>query len=180
MHARLKLVAIVCLFSAPRLLAVTYGEAQSLARSLPQGSYSANDHGKLCELIGVAKLQEVFPGAEVHNGVEYADGNRVIGELDLVVEQSDVVTHVIEVKCWKNYSSAANKADEQLDRFSRYAGRCDIDFSLEGKPFPCEVFGSGQIQYGKMSYTDADIAGFDFNFDLSRKQVLTLIQSLSF
>jgi hypothetical protein len=178
MHLRLKLVALVCLFSAPHALAVTYGQAQSLARSLPEGSYSDSDHGKLCEVIGVAKMQELYPTAKVYNGVEYRDGQRVIGELDLVVEEDGVVTHVIEVKCMKNYGSAANKANEQLDRFSRYAGRCDIDFSLEGRPFPCEIFGTADIHYGKMSYEDATYAGFDFDFDLTRKQVLTLIDSI--
>gem|GEM_PF-5784705 len=164
---------------APQALALTYGQAVSLARSLPPGSYSSTDHGKLCEIIGLAALQEDFPDARIYNGIAYSDATRTIGELDLVVEENGVATHVIEVKCMKDFRSAARKADDQLARFSRYAGRCDIDFSLVGgEVVDCDLFANPQIIYGKMSYRDALSSGFDYELDLTRSQILTLIDSM--
>src|SRR5262245_19512068 len=51
---------------------------------------------------------------------EYHLNGRTIGELDLVLLRKQKATEVIEVKCRKDYGDSADKADEQLDRFSQY------------------------------------------------------------
>ncbi|MES2746309.1 MAG: hypothetical protein V4655_12835 [Bdellovibrionota bacterium] len=161
---------------SPSAFALTYGEAKSLAKSLPIQYLDSTDHGKLCEILGVKVVQDLNPGAEVLNGVEYRKDGRTIGELDLVILRDSVVTDVIEVKCMASYKKAANKADDQLERFAGYIGRCDVDFSLQGKKMPCDVFGNPDIRLGKMSYTDATSAGFDYDLDFSRKEILALIK----
>lgn len=161
---------------APSAMALTYGEAKSLAKSLPMEYLDTTDHGKLCEVLGVKILQDANPGLQVLNGVVYKKKGRVVGELDLVMLKDNVVTDVIEVKCMSAYGKAANKAEEQLDRFSAYIGRCDVDFSVEGNAVPCDVFGNPDIRLGKMSYTDAKSAGFNFDLDFSRKELLQLIK----
>ena len=160
----------------PSAMALTYGEAKSLAKSLPKEYLNTTDHGKLCEVLGVKILQDAYPGTQVMNGVLYKKKGRTVGELDLVILKDNVVTDVIEVKCMSSYKSAANKAEIQLDRFSAYIGRCDVDFSVEGKAVPCDVFGNPDIRLGKMSYTDAKSAGFNFDLDFTRKELLQLIK----
>ena len=161
---------------AESAFALTYGEAKSLAKTLPKEYLDTADHGKLCEVLGAKIVQDARPGAQVMNGVVYKKKGRTVGELDLVVIENNVVTDVIEVKCMAAYRKAANKAEEQLDRFSAYIGRCDINFSLEGKAVPCNIFGNPNIRLGKMSYTDAKSSGFNFGLDFTRKEILQLIK----
>ncbi len=161
---------------APSALALTYGEAKSIAKSLPKQYLEGSDHGKLCEVLGVKIMQDLMPGATVMNGVSYRKRSLTIGELDLVVMKNNVVTDVIEVKCWSSYKKAANKADDQLERFSDYIGRCDVDFSLDGNKIPCNAFGNPNINLGKMSYKDAKSSGFDYDLNFTRKEILQLIK----
>lgn len=161
---------------APSAFALTYGEAKSIAKTLPKQYLDSSDHGKLCEVLGVKIMQDLRPGATVLNGVAYRKRSMTIGELDLVVMQNNVVTDVVEVKCWSSFKKAANKANEQLDRFSDYIGRCDIDFTLEGKALPCDAFGNPDINLGKMSYKDAKTAGFNFDLNFTRNEILQLIK----
>lgn len=158
--------------------ALTYGQAEGLAKKLPKEYMNPTDHGKLCEVLGVQVMQDLHPNATIYNGVVYKKKSMTVGELDLVVVEDNVVTNVVEVKCWKSYNSAAHKADTQLDRFSNYIGRCDVDFSLNGKAIPCDIFGNPNIRLGKMSYSDAAKAGFDYSLDLTRSQILQLINDV--
>lgn len=161
---------------APSAFALTYGEAKSIAKSLPKQYLDTTDHGKLCEVLGVKIMQDLRPGAEVLNGVVYKKKSRIVGELDLVVVENNVVTDVIEVKCMVAYKKAANKAEEQLSRFADYIGRCDVDFSLEKQKLPCDLFGNPDIRLGKMSYKDATSAGFNYNLNFTRNEILQLIK----
>lgn len=138
-------------------------------------AFDTRDHGKLCELIGIAVMQEENPSAEIMNGIIYRKGHQTIGELDLVVLEEGQAREIIEVKCKKSYSSAASEANKQLNRFAQYAGRCDVDFSLEGDLIPCDVFATQSIVYSKMSYDDAVSKGFERSLGISRADLLDLI-----
>lgn len=156
--------------------ALTYGEATTLAKTLPEHEYNGTDHGKLCEVLGQRVMQELRPNAEVLNGVIYKKNKRIVGELDLVIKEDGIVTEVIEVKCMVAYRKAVNKANEQLDRFSAYIGRCDVDFSLAGESLPCDVFGNPDIKLTKMSYKDATSVGFEHDLNFTRKEILQLVK----
>lgn len=173
--------ASLCLLSfSASAFAVNKRDVARNAQALPKGSFDLWDHGKICEVLGQQKLEETLPaGSRVLNGVEYRTKKRVIGELDLVVIQNDIVTHVIEVKCMAEYGRAAHKADEQLDRFSQHVGKCGtVKFSLRGEELPCSVFENPDMILGKMSYSDAESAGFDFNFSMTRRELMQELRAL--
>lgn len=172
------LLAISFLGLSTQASALTYGQATDAIKELPAQYLNGSDHGKVCEILGVAVMKELHPEATVLNGVVYKKKKMTVGELDLVVIENNVVTDVIEVKCWKNYNSASNKADDQLDRFAGYIGRCDVDFSIEGEALPCDSFGNPDIRLGKMSYKDATKAGFNFDLSFTRKEILQLIKDV--
>ncbi len=77
--------------------------------------------GAVCEEVARLRFQEEFPNNKyaVVTGVEYGDGNRTIGELDVVVFENTTqkVVRVAEVKCWKNTQGALKKARDQRQRF---------------------------------------------------------------
>lgn len=172
-------MAFCALSLSSHAYSLTYGQAQGLVKDLPKQYLNSSDHGKLCEVLGVQVMKELHPNATIYNGVVYKKKTMTVGELDLVVVEDNVVTDVVEVKCWANYRKASNKADEQLDRFASYIGRCDVDFSIEGRALPCDAFGNPNIHLGKMSYKDATNSGFDFDFSLTRKEILQLIKDVN-
>lgn len=77
--------------------------------------------GTVCEEVARLRFEEEFPSHqyEVTTGVEYSDGNRTLGELDVVVYErnTQAVVRVAEVKCWKNMRGALTKARSQRQRF---------------------------------------------------------------
>ncbi|SMF29904.1 hypothetical protein [Pseudobacteriovorax antillogorgiicola] len=142
-------------------------------------TFSSSNHGALCELLAVEKVQELYPYAQVESGIKYGPrfGN-IKGELDVVVFEGGQASTVIEVKCSKNYSSAANKANSQLNRFKSVAGDCDYDYWSEWEDYSCEDFQAAGTTFTKMSYADA--YQFEMSFDLTRSDILRLIQDLSY
>lgn len=173
--------AILCLLPlSTAAFALNKGDVAKNAKNLPVGSFDLYDHGKICEVLGQQKLEETLPaGTRVLNGVEYRSKGRIIGELDLVVIQNDKVTQVIEVKCMASYNKAAHKADEQLDRFSQYIGACDkVKFSLHGEELPCGLFDNPEMKLGKMSYSDAESAGFDYNLSMTRAELMAELKAI--
>ena len=79
--------------------------------------------GAVCEEVARLRFQEEFPSHKygVVTGVEYSDGHRTIGELDVVVFENTTqkVVRVAEVKCWKDTNGAIKKAHNQRQRFIR-------------------------------------------------------------
>ncbi|MFN8790170.1 MAG: hypothetical protein ACK5Y2_01790 [Bdellovibrionales bacterium] len=77
--------------------------------------------GTICEDVTKLRFEEEFPSTkfEVVTGVEYNDGNRTIGELDVVVfdRLTQKAVRVSEVKCWKDMNGALAKARNQRQRF---------------------------------------------------------------
>lgn len=77
--------------------------------------------GMVCEEVAKLRFEEEFPASkyEVVTGIEYNDGNRTIGELDVVVfdRVTQRAVRVSEVKCWKDLSGALAKARNQRQRF---------------------------------------------------------------
>jgi hypothetical protein len=174
-------LAFFCVLSVGMpALAMDKNDVVKNAKNLPAGSFDLYDHGRLCEVLGQQKLEETLPaGTRILNGVEYRNKRgRVVGELDLVVIQNEKVVSVIEVKCMAGYSKASHKADEQLDRFSRYIGRCDkVDFSLHGKEIPCELFNNPDMELAKMSYSDARSAGFQYDLSMTRTELMAELRA---
>lgn len=82
---------------------------------------SFEDSGAVCEEVARLQVQRTYPNPqfEVFTGIFYADSERVIGELDIVVLDSQLqkVVQIAEVKCWKEPASGLEKALQQRKRF---------------------------------------------------------------
>lgn len=77
--------------------------------------------GAICEEIAQLCFAEKYPtpNYKVITGVEYADKDGTLGELDLVVinNETQVAEILGEVKCWKSPKSGLKKAKDQRQRF---------------------------------------------------------------
>ncbi len=77
--------------------------------------------GAICEEIAQLRFAEKYPtpNYKVITGVEYADKDGTLGELDLVVinNETQVAEILGEVKCWKSPKSGLKKAKDQRQRF---------------------------------------------------------------
>ncbi len=82
---------------------------------------SFEDSGAVCEEVARVQVQKSYPNPqfEVLTGIYYADSERVIGELDIVVldHHKQKVVQVSEVKCWKEPALGLEKALQQRKRF---------------------------------------------------------------
>lgn len=111
--------ALIALFVSAQALA---GLAEDFT-SLKNSGSNYEIVGTVCEEVARLRYEEEFPSNRyvVVTGVEYGDGNRTIGELDVVVFEkgSQKVVRVTEVKCWKDPKGALAKAHDQRQRFQR-------------------------------------------------------------
>ena len=82
---------------------LTYQKAFQLISEQGEAlNYSSHNHGALCEVLAVAKMEEVYPDAVIESGIKYGPRNgNVMGELDIVIMRDEQATMVIEVKCMK-------------------------------------------------------------------------------
>lgn len=181
-HVSKFLGGAVCVFASLMPVhgsALTYADAVEALSDQDLQRPSFQDHGYLCEKLAMLKMSESYDKSQLASSIVYSRNGRVIGELDVVVFDRDGLAQtVIEVKCRKSYTSAMNSASKQLTRFQGVAGRCDYDYvDKKGKRYDCSAFKS-PIDYTAMSYTDAQRAGFELSFDLSRDQVLQLVDEL--
>lgn len=160
-------------------LALTYADAVEALSDEDLKRPSFQNHGYLCEKLAMLKMSETYDESQLASSIVYSYNGRVIGELDVVVFDRDGLAQaVVEVKCRKGFTSAINSANKQLSRFQGVAGRCDYDYmDKDGRRYDCAAFKSS-IDYMAMSYTDAERAGFELSFDLSRDQVLKLVEEL--
>lgn len=160
--------------------ALTYEKAYRLIAEQGESlNYTKVNHGALCEVLAVAKMKELYPSATIISGIKYGPyQGSTTGELDVVVFEDDVASMIIEVKCSKKYYSAAAKADRQLARFRGVAGNCNYSYWGEWRDYSCENFQGSSPIYTKMSYEDA--SEFELDFDLTRTEILQLIDDLSF
>lgn len=81
------------------------------------------DAGSICEEIARIDMMREYPAPqyEVEVGIAYADEERTVGELDIIIFDNNThkVYKVAEVKCWKDIRGGLDKAKEQRARFVR-------------------------------------------------------------
>ena len=79
------------------------------------------DSGAICEELAKVQFEKEFDkkNYEVVVGIAYGDGQRTIGELDVVIfdKNANSAVKVTEVKCWSNLSGGLTKAHQQRARF---------------------------------------------------------------
>lgn len=138
--------------------------------------------GTVCEEVARLRFQEEFPAPKygVVTGVEYGDGNRTIGELDVVVFDSmtNRVYRVAEVKCWKNNEGAIRKALSQRQRF--------VNTLRSGKPIK---FKNSKVQFRRDNFLQnpkqiavaqkgSKSAGFDIELNYELAELMKLRQMM--
>ena len=140
--------------------------------------------GAVCEEVTKLRFQEEFPAPRyaVTTGVEYGDGSRTIGELDVVVyeAQTNQVLRVAEVKCWKDNAGAIAKAHDQRNRFIRTlkSGRTVYFRSLNSQTqFRKDHFMRNQ-QYMAVAPKGSKSAGFDVELEYELKELMQLRQMM--
>lgn len=88
--------------------------------------------GTICEQAAKLDMEREYPAPRyrVETGISYGNWDRTVGELDVVVfDSDDAAVFIGEVKCWKSYSGALRKARDQRKRFqSALTGGAPLSF----------------------------------------------------
>ena len=146
--------------------------------------------GTICEYVAALRLKKRFDpklyGIDI--GVEYLDGRRVVGELDVVVYRykDKKVVLVSEVKCRRHFGKALSKARSQLQRFKSTIARVK---SSRGSPIsfrtttgsPVKFISSqfdGPIEYISVAQFPCTKHGFDLGLNLTHAEVTHLRERL--
>lgn len=151
-------------------------------------SWPANygDVGRICEELARLRFQEAYPNQEykVLVGLKYFEGNRTVGELDIVIfdKTNDLAILVGEVKCWKNMQGAMSKARKQLRRFKTYVQKPNAISHFSGdEPYAAEV-GSWQFEVypeiATIAQNGSKEYGFTHEIGLSLQDAMTLRKRL--
>jgi hypothetical protein len=95
-----------------------------VVEGLRNSGESYQNMGTICEQIARLDFQHEYPAPRyrVETGIAYAVSNQVIGELDVVIfdTQSRKALMMVEVKCWSDLRDALKKARSQIRRFQSY------------------------------------------------------------
>ena len=119
---------MLAVFQLLLLLVPTLGFADSvseLVQKLKDTEEAYNITGTICEQAAKIELERDFqpPRFKIETGISYGMGSGgTMGELDVVVFEADKVTMVAEVKCWKDFGDALQKAKSQRKRFQQALG----------------------------------------------------------
>jgi len=132
--------------------------------------------GTICEQAARLELEREFqpPRFAIETGISYGNASRTIGELDVIIFDSDSKAALVaEVKCWKNLDRALTKAKSQRSRFkSTLAAGSRIKFwDKKNDPHHFNQFTS--IKYfDSISQKGGKKAGFDRELSLSLDELM--------
>ena len=138
------------------------------------------DPGAVCEEVAREEFSEKYPAPryEVLVGVAYNVNGRTLGELDMVVIDTQVkkATLVGEVKCYSNLKKGLTKAKQQRKRFlstiSNFKNIDFLDLETEEKIAP-EVFKDVR-DFISVSQKGGVNVGFDYELSLSLDEMTAL------
>lgn len=171
-------VSLFVVLSSVVALAGLGDDFAKLKNSAPDADYEVV--GTVCEQVAKLRFEEEFPAGRytVTTGVEYGDGNRTIGELDVVVLENltSRVVRVTEVKCWKDFKGALRKAHEQRNRFIKTlrSGKQIRFKSLSSNlVFKKENFANVK-EYMAVAQRGSKNAGFDRELSYELKELMQL------
>lgn len=152
--------------------------------ALKQTGVNYEPDGAICEQVAKLRYRDEYPDAQflITTGVEYSTGDRTLGELDIVVidRATQKVILVSEVKCWKNFQQALDKAKSQRLRFQwnleKHPQQMRFD-SYEGLTFSISQF-DGSTQYRSLSQAGGINKGFDVELELTLSELKQLRMKL--
>lgn len=137
--------------------------------------------GMVCEKVAILELEKQYPAKdfEIVNGIAYGDGNRTIGELDVVIfdKKTDDAVLVGEVKCWKSFEGARKKALDQRRRFIAHKGKRIEMIDGDRKHYSPTRFRSLR-NFVSISQKGGKKAGFDYELENTLEELMDLRQML--
>lgn len=137
--------------------------------------------GTICEQVARLDLMKTYPSDQydIINGIEYADNDGVLGELDVTVlrKQDQKAILVGEVKCWGNLGGAHTKAMSQRQRFMN-AIRSNLKLELNCHDTRACHFNEtnfkGLEKFITISQDGGDKFGFDMTLGYSLSEMMAL------
>ncbi|MBX2993311.1 MAG: hypothetical protein KF681_00755 [Bdellovibrionaceae bacterium] len=133
--------------------------------------------GMVCEKVAIIELAKVYPAKdfEIVNGISYGDGQRTIGELDVVIfdRRSNDAVLVGEVKCWKSFSGGRSKAMDQRRRFQSHINKRIEMVDGDHKQYNSRQFRNVQ-KFVAISQKGGRAAGFDLELENSLNELMDL------
>lgn len=140
--------------------------------------------GNICEHVARLELMKDYPESRyfITNGIAYGRGRSTEGELDVIVFEKPAMKAVVvgEVKCWKNFGSAKNKAQKQRSRFLGVIGlneQVNLWSTKNGQAYSQSQF-KGPLKFISISSEGADSAGFDMALEMDLEQLMQLRQQI--
>lgn len=140
--------------------------------------------GVICEQVAKLELEETYPSTKytVETGIQYGDGRRAFGELDVIVFEKATGRAVLvgEVKCWKDLNGALRKASKQRQRFLSYINsNAKLVFmnTTNYRNYDQDQF-EGIRQFVSIAQKGAESAGFTDELPYSLEELMGLRQRL--
>jgi hypothetical protein len=154
------------------------GDLEQVFEQLKDSGEDYRPDGAVCEQVARLDIERDYPrpSFQIVTGISYANAEKILGELDVVVfdARNGHVVSISEVKCWKNFKSAFRKASEQMRRFQRYVdSEVPLRFCTVKKPSYC--YEKNQFRFSApfttISQSGGHSAGFDQTLDFSLEEM---------
>lgn len=138
--------------------------------------------GTICEQAAKLDMAREYPAPRYHveTGISYGSKERTVGELDVVVFDSDnSAVFIGEVKCWKSFSGALRKAREQRKRFqSAIASGSKLSFwHSEDSGHQQSAF-EGRSTFQAISQKGGQGSGFERELSFSLEELMDAREQL--
>lgn len=137
--------------------------------------------GAICEEVAQLRFAEKYPAPkyQVVTGIEYSDAKGSVGELDLIVfnTETQIAEVIAEVKCWKSPKNGLEKAKDQRQRFLTHIHSSkSLKFKWlddPTRPLSKEQFSQvSEFYFVAQAGTQAE--GFDFELPYSLRELMQL------
>lgn len=173
------MLLVLLLSLSPLQAFCSWTEDFEALKSIPR-SYEAA--GTICEEIARLNVQKKYPAPQynVLTGISYGNDQRVIGELDVIVFDTNInkVIQIAEVKCWKDLSDGLDKAHEQRARFLKnLRSSKSLIFRSTSST---ETFAKEQFQYVKEFITIGQLGAVQAGYDLELPYTLKELKGFSY
>lgn len=172
---------LALLFYCPSHLAAAITADDAFAQ-LADKPISYAVEGVICEQLVALQMQEAYPAPQykITTGIAYAAKGRTLGELDVVVmdtQRNHRVIEVIEVKCTKSPARMLHKAKEQLARFVQTLAskQSIILYSTDNNPrihYQKSQFISAQM--GTASVSGSQGVGYNYELPFSKDEAMAI------
>lgn len=137
--------------------------------------------GAICEEVAQLRFIEKYPAPkyQVITGIDYSDAKGSVGELDLIVfnTETGMADVIAEVKCWKSPKNGLEKAKDQRQRFLTNV-RSSKPIKFKWLDDPTRVLTKAQFSQVSEFYFIAQAGtqaeGFDYELPYTLKELMSL------